>query len=434
MASSGTLHLTFADVSRKAGPGVAGKIMYAQGTPNLASAGEETVSPTEPATEAPIPSPTNTGSASIQPDPDFQRNLTEGFFSTRGWSTDFSLHSVPYNEFISGGPPKDGIASIDNPKFISPEDSRDWLFDPQPVIALEVNGDARAYPIQILVQHEIANDVIGGIPVAVTFCPLCNSAIAFDRRLDGVTHEFGVSGILRNSDLIMYDRTTESWWQQFTGEAVVGELVGKKLTLMPASIISWGDFKAGFPDGTVLSRDTGFFRDYDRLPYAGYDRADESPFLFIEVENGQLRLKDTDGRLLPKERVIALSVDGVDAAFPFSILSRERVANNQIGNQDVVVLFKRGTLSAFVDLLVGAPTEIGASGVFDPHVDGTKLTFRREGETFVDDQTGSVWDITGGAVEGPLAGKRMDPIVHGDHFWFAWGAFKPDTLIYQGAG
>ena len=208
-----------------------------------------TTAPTT-ASESIVPSEPD---APVAPDPNFREELSEARISTRGWTTDFSLHSVPYSESISGGPPRDGIPPIDNPKFTTFEDADTWLGGQEPVIALELNGDARACPLQILTWHEIVNDVVGGVPVAVTFCPLCNSAIVFDRRLDGVIYDFGTSGKLRNSDLIMWDRQTESWWQQFIGEAIVGEFTGKQLTFIPASIISWEDFKAANPEGTVLS-------------------------------------------------------------------------------------------------------------------------------------------------------------------------------------
>ena len=261
--------------------------------------------------------------------------------------------------------------------------------------------------------------------MSATFCPLCNAALVFDRRLDGVILDFGTSGKLRRSDLIMWDRQTESWWQQFTGEGIVGELTGKKLTILPASIISFSDFRAANPDGMVLSRETGFSRPYGQNPYAGYDRADQPPFLF----DG-----DLDGRLLPKERVATVSIGEVDAAFPFSILEEERVVNYTINGKDLVVFFKSGTVSALDKSSIRSSRDVGATGVFDGQVDGRKLTFRSDGDRILDNETGSVWNILGQAVEGPLKGEKLAPVVHANHFWFAWGVFKPDTLIYQGVG
>ena len=326
-----------------------------------------------------------------------------------GWNTDFS---------------RDGIPPIYSPKHTTPEKADQWLKGQEPVIALEIDGDARAYPLQVLIWHEIVNDVIGGVPVAVTFCPLCNSAIVFDRRLDGVVHDFGVSGNLRNSDLIMWDHQSESWWQQFTGEAIVGELTGKQLTMIPASIISWADFKAANPKAKVLSKDTGFNRSYGTNPYAGYDRVDNPPFLFTG---------DTDGRLLPKERVAAVTIGETAAAFPFSVLENETVVNYTIEGQDTVVFFKPGTVSTLDGRSIQQSQDVGATGVFDPNVNGQKLTFPPDGDNIVDNETGSQWNILGEATHGSLKGSKLAPIVHANHFWFAWGAFKPDTKIYRGA-
>ena len=395
--------------------------------PSSTNVREPTTSPST--TTTPIPTPmsetdvTSSPDERVAPDPNFKRELREARFSTSGWETDFSRHSVPYSEIISGGPPPDGIPPIDDPKFVSPEDADRWLTGQEPVIALEIDGDVRAYPLQIMIWHEIVNDVVGDVPVTVTFCPLCNSAIVFDRRLDGVTYDFGTSGNLRSSDLVMWDRQTESWWQQLTGEAIVGELTGKVLTFLPAPIVSWEDFKAVNTDGKVLSRSTGFSRSYGRNPYIGYDKVDNPPFLLLD---------EPDGRLPPKERVVAVTIGDVDVAFPFSILERERVVNYSVNGRDLTVFFKPGTVSALDRSSIKESRDVGATGVFDPIVDRQKLSFRTDGEDIVDNETGSVWNILGEAVEGPLTGKTLAPIVHANHFWFAWGAFKSDTKIYQG--
>lgn len=342
--------------------------------------------------------------------------------STSGWGTNWNRHTIDYNELLSGGPPRDGIPSVDKPKFISPDQAGAWLADNEPVIALEIDGDARAYPLQILTWHEIVNDVVGDVPVAVTFCPLCNSAITFDRRLNGEVYEFGTSGLLRNSDLVMYDRTTESLWQQFTGEGIVGDLAGERLTFLASSIVSFADFQAAYPEGVVLSRDTGFSRRYGQNPYVGYDTIGQTPFLFR---------REIDGRLAAVERVVTVSLDvGIDVAYPLSILSEVGVINDTQGGRDLAVFHADGTSSALGARVIAQAEDVGATGVFDPNLDGQKLTFRREGDTIVDEQTGTLWSVLGQAIDGPLAGKQLTPIVHGDHFWFSWAAFKPDTIIY----
>lgn len=190
--------------------------------------------------------------------------------------TDFTRHSVPLDEIIPGGPPKDGIPSIDEPAFVPADEAA--LPDNEPVIGLVVEGDARAYPLRILIWHEIVNDVVGGVPVAVTYCPLCNTGLVFDRRVGEEVLEFGATGKLRHSDLVMYDRTTESWWQQFLGEAIVGELTGTRLAMLPARLESFANFKERAPDGRVQVPPSDA-RAYGLNPYAGYDGA-PAPFLY----------------------------------------------------------------------------------------------------------------------------------------------------------
>ncbi len=361
----------------------------------------------------------------IDADPNYQEELSAARISTGNWKTDFSRYTVDYREIFSGGVGRDGIPPIDNPSFVTVQEADGWLGDKEPVILVEVNGEARAYPIQILTWHEIVNEEIAGVPVSVTFCPLCNSAIAFDRRFEGAVLDFGVSGNLRNSDLIMYDRQTQSWWQQFTGEGIVGTLAGRELTMIPAYIIAWSDFKEANPGSRVLSRSTGFSRRYGENPYSGYDRVDNPPFLFRG---------DMDSRLLPKERIAAVSIDGVDAAYPFSLLEQERVIHDTLSGQEIVLFFKPGTVSALDRRVIVDSNDVGSTGVFDPMVDGRKLTFSADGDGFVDDETGSRWNILGESVGGALAGSRLTPVIHANHFWFAWAAFKPDTVIYQGSG
>jgi hypothetical protein len=200
--------------------------------------------------------------------------------ATSEFKTDFTKHSVPYAEILSGGPHKDGIPAIDAPKYVTVREANDWIKPVEPVIAVQVGVDARAFPIQILIWHEIVNSEVGGTPLAVTFCPLCNTAIAYERTLGAQTLDFGTTGRLRFSNLVMYDRQSESWWQQATGTAIVGSLTGAQLRARPAAMISWANFRAAHPDGRVLSRDTGYSRSYGRNPYPGYDDINSAPFLY----------------------------------------------------------------------------------------------------------------------------------------------------------
>jgi hypothetical protein len=329
---------------------------------------------------------------------------------------------VPYSEILSGGPPKDGIPAIDEPKFIGIDEADAWLEPQEPVILFQLGEDVRAYPLQILMWHEIVNDTVGGAPVVVTFCPLCNTAIAFERTVDGQVLDFGTSGRLRFSNLVMYDRQTESWWQQAGGEAIAGEFTGRQLKLLPASIIAWADFKAAYAEGKVLSRETGYRRNYGDNPYAGYDDVNRPPFLYIGPE--------TPGVLPPMARVLTVDLNGEAVAYPYAVLQEVRVVNDSVGGAPLVVLWAPGTASALDAGTVALGRDVGAANAFARQLDGQTLTFRSDGERITDEETGSEWNVLGQAMGGPLAGSQLAPVVSINHFWFSWAAFKPETRIY----
>jgi hypothetical protein len=341
----------------------------------------------------------------------------------REFDTDFSKHSVPYSEIRSGGPPKDGIPAIDEPRFVAVEEADSWLEPREPVILVRVEEDVRAYPVQIIMWHEIVNDTVGGVPVVVTFCPLCNTAIAFEREVDGQELDFGTTGRLRFSNLIMYDRQTESWWQQATGEAIAGELTGSQLKSIPASIVSWADFRSSHPNSKVLSRETGHSRPYGENPYTGYDDADSSPFLYDGPE--------TPGDLPPMARVITVDTDEEAVAYPYEVLRESLATNDVVGGEPVVVLWQEGTASALDEASVEAGRDVGSAAVFSRRLDDRTLTFRSEGGVILDEETGSEWNIFGEAVAGELEGSRLEPVVSIDHFWFSWAAFRPETRVYE---
>jgi hypothetical protein len=329
---------------------------------------------------------------------------------------------VDLDEIRSGGPPPDGIPSIDEPSFLHP-DEVDFLEENEPVLALDIDGDVRAYPVQILMWHEIVNDTVGGIPVAVTYCPLCNSALAYDRRVDGKVVEFGTSGSLWNSALVMYDRQTETLWSHFTGQAIVGELTGTELETYPVATVPWGVWRDTNPDGLVLSRETGFDRNYGRNPYPGYDDVNSQPFLF----EGEV-----DGRYTAMTRIVGVELDGDALGVPLVTLQERRVVPATLAGTDVVVVWQSGTASSLDAGDVAGGDDIGSTGVFVPEVDGEQLTLQAGEDGFVDDETGSTWNILGTATSGPLEGSRLAAIPHVDTFWFAWSTFQPDSAIIDG--
>ncbi|MFU8887369.1 MAG: DUF3179 domain-containing protein [Trueperaceae bacterium] len=384
---------------------------------------------------------------------------------------------IDIGDILSGGPPPQGIPALGfrgltgvanaspEPRFVTQEQAESWLGELEPVILMRLGGEARLYPLQILTWHEIANDTLGGVPVAVTFCPLCNSALAFDRRVPVseaqlatlraagnttvrdapmpadlaeaylqqtrsaapehvVDVTFGVSGLLYLSNLLMFDDATLTLWSQLTGEGGVGELAGEHLVRYPAQIVGFAEARAAQPDALVLSRETGFSRSYGRNPYVGYDEIGSPAFLFRGP---------SDGRLAAKERVI--TIDGASpVAYPFDHLAEARVVHDEVAGEPLLLLWAPGTTTALGGQAIANAADIGAVGVFRPEADGRALTFElRDGEV-VDAETGSVWDVTGRARSGPLAGSVLEAVAHDNTLWFAWAAFRPETEVRTPAG
>lgn len=354
--------------------------------------------------------------------PDFCRDWPE---------QDWTRRTVRFGQIVRGCGGRDCILALDAPGAVSsdgpygvarfaPVASVDYPAN-LPVAVLRVGGSARGYPLHILTLHEIVNDVVAGVPVVASFCPLCNTALAFDRRVDGAALDFGVSGNLRHSDLIMWDRQTETWWQQATGEGIVGRHAGVRLTPLQMSVIAFGDFRRAFPDADVLTEETGFGYRYGRNPYPGYDTAGFPRYL----------AKSPDGRLPALERVLTLS-DGEDhLAVPFSALARSPVATVEFAGTEVLALWAPGVASALDELEIAASRDVGAAAAFRPEAGGRALTFAPAGPgRFTDAETGSVWDVTGLALSGPLAGERLPAVAHTTQFWFAWAAFYPGTAVW----
>lgn len=342
-------------------------------------------------------------------------------FSTVDWNTDFTKRSIAWSEVLSGGPPKDGIPAVDHPTFESVAAAEERLAKQSPVIFFAHGSVTRAYPLEILIWHEIVNDVVDGLPVAVTFCPLCNASIVFDRQVGDQTLDFGTTGKLRKSDLIMYDRQSESWWQQALGEAIVGKFTSARLNFLASQVMSFGDFAAEFPNGEVMASPTEFGRSYGQNPYTGYDST-ARPFLY----DGEL-----DARLPATERVVGTKLGDAARAYPFTTLAKQGVVNDELAATPLVIFFKEGVSSALDTARIDQGRDVGSTAVFDRRLDNQVLTFAAlENGSFRDTETGSTWNIIGEATDGPLAGKQLTRMVAFDHFWFAWHAFFPQTEIF----
>ena len=280
-------------------------------------------------------------------------------------------HSVPLDEIIGGGPPKDGIPSIDNPKFISAAEASKLLNDDEPGVALEVDGAKRFYPFQILVWHEIVNDTINGKRILITYCPLCLSGIVFDPIVKGEQIEFGTSGKLWNSNLVMYDRKTDSLWSQILGEAIAGEMTGTRLEILPSDQIRFGDWKRLRPEGEVLSRDTGTTRFYGQDPYGDYYT---SPGTYFPVSK-------KDDRLSDKDFVLGIVVNNkTKAYFPPAIKTKGEVIDEFQGKTII--------------------------GRYEKELDVVRLFEKKADGTF----------------------ERINPF---GAFWFSWVAAHPETELFK---
>lgn len=334
---------------------------------------------------------------------------------------DFPDPLINLDDLLPGGPPPDGIPSIDYPLF-EPVSEVDWLDDDEPVLSLTIDGKTKAYPIRIMMWHEIVNDRLAGVPVAVTYCPLCNSGVAFERTVAGETTTFKVSGKLYADNLVMYDRLTESLWPQLTGRASVGALTGTQLESIPVGAVGWAQFREEHPDARVLSRTTGHDRDYLTNPYVGYDDPDSQPLFALPT--------DPDTRLSVKARVVGVG-EGKDAvAVSRDLLAERGVQHVDVGSDRVVLWHAPGQVSALDTQQIPDGAEIGSVAAFVARADGQALDFIRADDGFFrDQQTGTVWNLFGRAVSGPLAGHRLRPVEHLDTFWFAWAAFQPETRL-----
>jgi hypothetical protein len=312
-------------------------------------------------------------------------------------------HIIPLDKIKGGGPPKDGIPSIDNPKFAGVQGSQ-FVSDSDVVIGLEINGDARAYPLFILVWHEIVNDRVGDVPVAVTYCPLCYTNQVFERIINGNEVEFGTSGKLYNSNLLMYDRWTESYWSQALGTAVTGELTGMQLKTIPFDVITWGDWKKLHPDTLVLTTDTGHLRSYATDPYGDYYT---DPRIIFPVEH-------SDDRTHPKEIILGFNEDGIYKAYKQNDVEIKKIINDDIGETSLMLvsLFSQN------------------SRAFDRTLNGDILEFEFVDDKIMDTKTKSEWNYDGVAISGPLEGNKLTRMSIEPGFWFEWVAFHPDTDLF----
>ena len=347
------------------------------------------------------------------------------------WKTDITKHSVKLSE-IQIVLPKGSFPTLDFPNFVGKEKGLSMFFAKEPVIAIEIDGKAKAYSLNILTMHEISNDVLSGVPILVTYCPLCNSGIVYLRKLvyNGKENlmEFEPSGMLRNSDMVMLDRNTETLWQQLMGVAIVGELDKKELAILPSLIISVEEFFNRYPQGEIMSKKTGFVeseKNYGTNPYKNYDNENAKPYeRFFDSDK-------IDKRLPPMERIVDIENNGKYKVYTFSDIEKKGVINDTFKSKKVVLFHQSGTVSVLDQVNINESKDIGTIAVYNRKLDTKELTFEKENKVFKDLQTNSSWDITGYCFDGKLKGKQLQIEPHSNHFAFAWLAFYPESEIYK---
>jgi len=348
-----------------------------------------------------------------------QTERMEAPLSPDVWRTDLSKHSIDLSELRAEGPAKDGIPALHRPHFQSLSEAEKWLAPGEPVIVVEHAGEVRAYPLQILLWHELVNDQIGALPVLVSYCPLCNSAVVFDRSVNGTAHSFGVAGFLRHNDMVMYDQQTDSLWQQLTGEGIVGTHTGQRLTPVTSRVITFSAFQAAYSSGKVLSRQTGYFPRYGESTYTGYE--------FGNMPRGSAASPLRSGEKL--ERVLMVENGGNRRAYRFRFLKSLGVAEDRLGDLNYVIFYEPEGLTPLDAKTIAESRSVGTAAAYLTTLNGERLRFRRKNGKLIDRATGSVWSVTGIATDGPLKGTRLKPVTQMVGFEFAVRHFYPKAEL-----
>ena len=320
---------------------------------------------------------------------------------------------VPSSQLVNGGPGRDGIPALNNPPTVSAASGDGFLSPDSLVLGVSFGGQARAYPHNVFWWHEIINDVVGGRPIVLSYCPLTGSGMVYDPVIEGQTLNFGVSGLLFDNNLVLFDRASESLWSQMRVEGICGRFTRTVPTLLPLVQSTWAAWKALHPATSVVSFSTGFSRNYNQYPYGNYDQLNDTSLLFPQ--------SFVDPRRPAKELVLGLREGATAKAYAYGSLGDRTAVNDVVGGRAVVVAFD-------------AEAEMALA--FSRDVAGTRLSFDVvEDRAFPfhlrDAETGTLWDLTGTAVSGPRAGARLDPVATYSAMWFAWAAFNRSTELFS---
>ena len=340
------------------------------------------------------------------------------------WNTNFQIASVELTELQTSGLERYRAEPIDKPRFLTVAEADAFLESRDPVIAISSGSLARAYPLRYLVWSEVVNDLVGGQPWLITYDPRANAVRVFERRLLGAATRFATVDALHRGGRLLWDSLTQSWWRQFTGEAIVGDYTGLQMQPRPSLLLSHQEFRKVFPDGEVLGPESRPARDdwstYGATNYPGYDRNSDPPPGFEGV---------ADPRIAATARVLALEVNGDAAAFEFGHLAGQRVANADVGDEPVAAFWSPGALSVLDMPQIADSRDVGMAAAHGRKVDGRLLTFEYADGAFRDRETGSAWSLSGRALSGALSGAQLPPLVHNTPFWWAWAAHHPETRL-----
>jgi len=346
------------------------------------------------------------------------------------WNTDTTLTNIDLSE-LSIVMPRGSFTVLNYPRFVNKEEGLKSFLSREPVLSIEINGQAKGYPLNMLSVHEIANDTLSGVPILSTFCPLCNAGIVYDRRLKykgkDFLLQFEVSGMLRKSDMVMADKQTETWWQQLEGKGIVGNLEGAELSVIPSLVISVEEFFKRYPNGQILSKATGIEgaeEYYGKNFYKNYDNPEGKPYdRFFSPDQ-------VDPRLPAMERIVDIRSAGEYKVYTFSDVEKSGVINDKFNGKNVVLFYQPGIISVLDEKEIKDSKDIGMVTVFNPLLNDEVLKFKKADGKFIDENTNSFWDITGRCIKGKLKGNELQIEPHGNHFAFAWLAFHPETKIY----
>ena len=327
-------------------------------------------------------------------------------------SADAGTCLIPSSQLVNGGPGRDGIPALNRPQTTSAAAGDRFLADDDLVLGVAVGGQARAYPHNVLWWHEIVNDDLGGRPITVSYCPLTGSGMVYDPAIGGQVLNFGVSGLLFDNNLVLFDRATDSLWSQMRVEAICGSFKSTAPVLLPVVQSTWAAWKALHPATTVVSFETGFRRNYDQYPYGTYDRLGDNSLLFPQTF--------IDGRRQMKELVLGIRVGAVARAYAYGSLGDRAAVNDEVAGRAVLVVFDRAAQMA-----VAFDREVAGQRLSFDVLEATGFPFRVR-----DRETGTAWDLTGAAAAGPLQGRRLDQVATYSAMWFAWAAFNRDSGLY----